>query len=191
LIGLKRKTLYTAAKLRVSGSMNGFETFFFWLFAFLTVTGAVMVVVLRNPLSCALFLILTFINLAGIYALMQAHFVAIAQVLVYAGAIMVLFIFVIMLLNLGYEKFRFFDRHWSQIPGLLVALLSLLGFVAVFYKTAKGEPLMDASFLPKDFGTLSAVGELMFTKYLVSFELIAILLLAATVGAILLAKKVI
>src|SRR5262245_42880172 len=99
--------------------MDG-RVFFFWLFALLGVFTSLMVVLQRNALSCAFFLILSFLNLAGLYVLLDAHFLAVAQVLVYAGAIMVLFIFVIMLLNMGAEEFKLFHIDRTHLPALFV-----------------------------------------------------------------------
>jgi len=168
--------------------MSGFEQIFFWFFGVLAVFSALMVILLRNPLSCAFFLILSFVNLAGIYALLHAHLVAVSQILVYAGGIMVLFIFVIMLLNIGRPQFlKFMDLHRSQAPGLVVSLVTLAGFLLVIFKS-HGEFSAPKELVP-DFGTIHSVGKLMFTQYLVPFELIGVLLLVATVGAVLLAKR--
>lgn len=164
------------------------EQGFFVLFATLAVFCALMVISLRNALSSAFFLVLTFVNLAGLFVLLHAHFLAAAQILVYAGAIVVLFIFVIMLLNIAPERFGFLEREWSQLPGMLIGLLSLGALVRVV-STRIDVP--GVANLPDDFGSLAGVAQLMFTKYLVPFELASILLLAATVGVVVLAKRVI
>ena len=162
---------------------------FHTIFAVLTVVCSLMVILLRNPLSSAFFLILAFANLAGVYVLLGAHFVAAAQILVYAGAIMVLFIFVIMLLNLRHERWGFLDhRDPMQIAAALVAIASL-SFLALAIR--QFSPMGVAEILPADFGTIRAVATLMLTKYFVAFELISVLLLTAIIGAVLLAKRVI
>ena len=170
--------------------MFSWEQFFFYLFAILLVFSSLMVILVRNPLSSAFFLVLSFINLSGLYVLLNAHFIAVAQVLVYGGAIMVLFIFVIMLLNLGREQKGFLD-DWGkhQIPAILIGCLSLMGFTSLFLKS----PFSVHSVKPiaPDFGTIQSVGMMMFSKYLIPFEIVGILLLVAAVGAVLLAKRVI
>ena len=164
------------------------ETILFYWFAFVIVATSILVITLRNPMSSAFFLILSLVHLAGMFALLQAHFLAIAQVLVYAGAVMVLFIFVIMLLNINVSRWGVLDKAPGQTFALLVGCTSLLSLGFVFFKTTE---MPDSFSLPEGFGTIEAVSRLMFMKYLVPFEIISILLLVATIGAVLLAKRVI
>jgi len=169
-------------------TMFSWEIFFFFFFAILLVFTSFMVIILRNPLSCAFFLVLSFVNLAGLYVMLEAHFLAVAQILVYAGAIMVLFIFVIMLLNLGREQQGLLDKSKQQIPAIFVGCLTLLGMFFVFWKSS---PKISSEPVAQNFGTIQAIGQMMFSKYLIPFEIVGVLLLVAAVGAVLLAKRVI
>jgi NADH-quinone oxidoreductase subunit J len=166
------------------------ETALFVILAVFTVVTAIMVIVQRNPVSSAIFLILTFFSLAGIYLLLHAEFIAAVQVIVYAGAIMVLFLFVIMLLNLEKEK-RLVARH-RLMKGvgifLSVALLIQIGMVFqhVILEGAKGK------FPPEKvaaLGNTQVVAQLLFTDFLLPFEITSVLLLVAIIGAIVLAKR--
>lgn len=167
------------------------EEFFFYLFAATAICGAISTVVRKNPLASALSLVVTFIALSGLYFLSNAPFAGILQVLVYAGAIMVLVIFVIMFLNLPETQLE--EERLSK-PGLLVALFLLLplttlclGVVAAQgSETSEGDASAE---LPEGFGSVEKVGELMFGRYLFQFEVVSILLLVAIVGAVVLAKK--
>ncbi len=166
------------------------ETGFFLLLAAVTVITAILVIVQRNAVTSAIYLIITFFGLAGIYLLLNAQFIAVIQVLVYAGAIMVLFLFVIMLLNLEKEK-RLVARHKLQkFFGVLfgVSLLALIGMVfhSVLLEGSKG------TFSPEKvnaLGNTEVVARLLFTDFLLPFEITSILLLVAMIGAIVLAKK--
>ena len=166
------------------------ETALFVILAVFTVVTAVLVIVQRNPVTSAIFLILTFFSLAGIYLLLHAEFIAAVQVIVYAGAIMVLFLFVIMLLNLEKEK-RLVARHrLMKGVGILlgVALLLQVGvvFQRVLLEGAQGK------FPPEKvaaLGNTQVVAQLLFTDYLLPFEITSVLLLVAIIGAIVLAKR--
>jgi len=146
-----------------------------------------LVIVQRHAVYSALFLILTMGALAGLYILLEAHFVWAVQVLVYAGAIMVLFLFVIMLLNLPREDVPYARRDFRRIllaGGLATALLVELGAVLVFRPSAGA-----GKALTPGFGTTEMVGRLLFTQYLFPFEITSVILLIAIVGALVLAKK--
>ncbi len=166
------------------------ETVFFLLLAGVTVVSALLMIVQRNPVTSAIYLIITFFSLAGIYLTLNAQFIAVIQVLVYAGAIMVLFLFVIMLLNLEKEK-KLITRHKLQkVVGVILGavLLSLIGMVfhAVLLEGNRG------TFSPEKLATLGnteVVARLLFTDFLLPFEITSILLLVAIIGAIVLAKK--
>ena len=164
--------------------------FFFFLIATVTVVSAVLVILLRNPVHCALSLVLTFFSLAGLYVLLNAQFIAAIQVIVYAGAIMVLFLFVIMLLNLDrVEKTR--EKHPLQKAfGILIGclLLVVLGSVVAtgFIYGSKGtHTAAEISTV----GNTKAIAGLLFTDWVLPFEITSILLLAAIVGAIVLSKR--
>lgn len=166
------------------------ETAFFVILAVVSVVTAILVILQRNPVTSAIYLIMTFFALAGIYLLLNAQFIAVIQVLVYAGAIMVLFLFVIMLLNLEKEK-KVIARHRLQkFMGVVlgVVLLGQIGLVfqSVLLGGSKG------SFPPEKVaavGNTEVLAKLLFTDFLLPFEITSVLLLVAMIGAIVLAKK--
>ena len=148
-----------------------------------------LVIMQRHALYSALFLIITMGSLAGLYILLGAHFVWAVQVLVYAGAIMVLFLFVIMLLNLPREETPWAPRDLKRILmaiALSVALLAELIVVVSRYITLTPE---GAAPLPPGFGTTQMIGRLLFSEFLFPFEITSVILLVAIVGAMVLAKK--
>jgi NADH-quinone oxidoreductase subunit J len=152
-------------------------------------TGMALAVVLSpSPIGSAMSLIGMMLGLAGIFVLQQAHFIAILQVIIYAGAIMVLFMFVIMLLNLKGD-----DKVWKAREGnVLLTILTGLLAVGALYKmltvTANGD-LDVRKFVPDSFGTVEEVGKALFTEFVLPFEVASILLLVAMVGAVVLAKS--
>ena len=161
-----------------------------WLFlgfGALLVATAVMVVVHRNPVTSALFLVLSFCSLAGIYLLLQAEFLGMVQIIVYAGAIMVLFLFVIMYLNLQHDVETGAQIAVRRGIGWMVgALLLLFGFLLANRGWAPG-PV--AAQLPEQGGgNAAAIGRVLYSRFLFPFEVTSILLLVAMVGAIVLAK---
>lgn len=156
--------------------------------ALLGITGAVGLVINRNPVYAALSLILNFFSIAGLYLTLEAQFLAVIQILVYAGAIMVLFLFVIMLLNLSNEpKSQKFEitRGLGFILGF--AFIGEMIFVLkTFTGTNTGAEKFSGTF---SFGTTEEVGKLLMTNQLFPFEMISVILLAALVGAIVIAKR--
>lgn len=143
----------------------------------------------RNPVISALFLIGNFFCIAGLYLLLQQQFLAVMQIVVYTGAIMVLVIFVIMLLNLGDEQ-RLTERInlWQSIGiALVVGLLAEMTYIVMFHSSSDVHVAMhpDAVTL----GTAEAIGNALFTKFLLPFEVTSVLLLVAIVGAVILAKR--
>jgi NADH-quinone oxidoreductase subunit J len=159
----------------------------FYVFAALTLIFGALVVAnpfSRNPVTSALFLVLTIISMAGLFVLLHAFFLAAVQVLVYAGAVMVLFLFVIMLLDLKEE-----ERRKVKKLGLVAGLISISAIVFIFIRS-----LFDANpgkHLPGPTaeGATIPLGKLLFTNYLLPFEIVSLLLLVAMVGVILLSKK--
>ncbi len=146
-----------------------------------------LVVTQRHAIYSALYLIITMGSLAGLYILLEAHFVWAVQVLVYAGAIMVLFLFVIMLLNLPREDVPYARRDFRRIllaGGLATMLLLELALVLIFRPNVGA-----AKALTPGFGTTEMVGRLLFSQYLFPFEITSVILLIAIVGALVLAKK--
>ncbi len=162
------------------------ELFFFSVFALIAVVCAVNVVLQKHPISSALSLIGVMGSLAIMYLALGAEFIAMAQIIVYAGAIMVLFVFVIMLLNAGAEATR--GRSWTaQVLGVPLMIV-LLG--ALCYFSLQWFP--DAGFVKfGDFpgGGTQQVGYALFTDYLLPFEVTSVLILIAIIGAIVLARK--
>jgi NADH-quinone oxidoreductase subunit J len=163
-----------------------------WLFAGLAAGGAVGTVLGRNPVGSLLSLVLTFFSLAAIYVLMGAHFIGAIQVIVYAGAIMVLFLFVIMLLNLGHD-YRSDLRQGAWIATGFAAAGVMGYFVSrAFGGEGAGLSAIDAAAASKAAPTGNAVAviaEPLFRDFLVPFELTSVLLLVAVIGAVLLAKR--
>ncbi len=161
-----------------------FVTFF--ALAIPLVVIAVMVIAHPSPVYSALFLVLTLFLLAVYFLFLDAHVVAALQIIVYAGAIMVLFLFVIMLLNLQSDTQRSQQRGLGRaaiIGGvILVAELGLL-----LQRSSSGQA--ERAELPENFGTVEALGSQLFTTYLLPFEITGILLLVAVVGAVVLAKR--
>ncbi len=159
----------------------------FYVFALLTLSCGVFVVAnpfSRNPVTSAMFLVLTIISMAGLFVLLHAFFLAAVQVLVYAGAVMVLFLFVIMLLDLKEE-----ERRKVKKLGLVAGLISIGAIVAIFVRSLLAtQPGMDLP-APTAVGDTATLGKMLFTNYLLPFEIVSLLLLVAMVGVILLSKK--
>ena len=158
-------------------------TFLFYLFAILTVASAFCVILARSPIYAAMSLVGTFFCLAGIYALLLAHTIAVLQVLVYAGAIMVLFLFVIMLLSLA-EPAPPGKITFGRSVGVLcaVGLGVMLTYASWNFVPVGAEP-------PPSFGTLQSIGAQLYTQWLAPFEAVSLLLLVAMVGAVVVAKS--
>jgi NADH-quinone oxidoreductase subunit J len=161
----------------------------FLILAVVCVASAANILIQRQPIYSALSLILTFVCLAGIYLQMQAEFIAVMQVVVYTGAIMVLFVFVIMLLNAREETARPPGGRMVRFLGipLVVLLVAELGLIVV--GSCSGETIAISDGVTGLVGNTQLIGRLLYTDYALPFELTSILLLVAIVGAILLAKK--
>ncbi len=161
------------------------ETILFWIFALVAVTSALVVILAKNPVTSALALIVTLFILAGYYVLLCAQFIAAVQVVVYAGAIMVLFLFVIMLLNLQKLPGMFKATSTTLIMGIIVG--GLLFLVAL--RALTGISLPEAAAYDVDLGSVANLGSKLFTTYLLPFEIASVLLLSAIVGAIVMIRK--
>jgi len=165
------------------------QQFLFWFFAVVAVATAIGVVMARNPLHGALSLIGTFFALACLYVLLGAHMLAALQVLVYAGAVMVLFIFVIMLLNLKDEELGAPRPTVMKVlagAGLLSGGIALGGAVVRAVSSGAG-PTADMA-VDSGFGTVAAVGRAIYGPYLLPFEVTSLLLLVSIVAAVVVAK---
>lgn len=158
----------------------------FFLFAVVAIASAVMMIIHRNPIYCALFLIITMFAIGGLYVLLNAPFIAAVHIIVYAGAIMVLFLFVIMLLDLKADAAREKTSRLLQTVGILAAVV-LFVELGLFLKDASfGAATAESGVIV---GSTKAIGTLLFTKYLLPFEISSVLLLAAIIGSVILAKQ--
>ena len=159
------------------------ETFLFILFGAIAVCGAIMVVTRKHPMASALYLILTLFAVAALFVLRQAHFLAAVQVIVYAGAVVVLFVFVIMLINVPEDRLPVERVTATRVLGVIAAGLFLLESAVLARRFSMSKVPAPAV------GTVEAVGRALFTDYLLAFEVTSVLLLAAVIGAIALAKR--
>lgn len=167
-------------------------TIFQWLVflgaAFTSIIASLLVVTRKNPIHSALFLVLTFLCVAVLYLLLYSQFIAIIQVVVYAGAIVMLIVFVIMLLDLEQELRSGLRLFYSKVIGGMLMVLFLFGIIySVVAKSPTGKM---GSYAPdKVSANVKAVGEMLLTQYLFPFEIVSVLLVAAVVGAVILSKK--
>jgi NADH-quinone oxidoreductase subunit J len=165
------------------------QTIVFAVLALGVLGGAILTISRRNPVSAVMALVATFGALAGIFATLSAHFLAVLQILVYAGAIMVLFVFVVMMLN-----------REEEVPiasrGIVLRGLGVVAAGYVFYRVAwlirfeRATPVLAASATPPvpEFGNVASIGRLLFSDFLFPFEAISLLLLVAVVGGVLLTR---
>jgi NADH-quinone oxidoreductase subunit J len=156
----------------------------FFIFAGIAVMGGILVVSFRNPIYCAFALVVTLFALAGEYILLMAHFIAIVHIAVYAGAIMVLFLFVVMLLNIQTE-----ERPSGGLRYMiyLAIPITVVLFFELGYLIFKG---FEKSFVKDtDLGTVEKIGEALFSQYVLPFEIASIVLIVAMIGALYLSKK--
>lgn len=165
-----------------------FENILTLSFAILAVISAIIMVTRRNPISSALFLVVNFFCISVMYLMLRSQFIAIIQVLVYAGAIMVLFLFVIMLLNLQDESKLRESITYKKLAAVILALLlfsslAITSFFAFYGKFKTLSPVAEMQ------GTIESVGKLLYSTFSFPFELVSFILLAAIVGAIVLAQK--
>jgi NADH-quinone oxidoreductase subunit J len=165
------------------------ETVLFWVFALGVATSSLGVIFTRNPVASAMSLVAAFFFLAGIYVLLWAHTIAVLQVLVYAGAIMVLFLFVIMLLSLT-DTGPVAQLSPSRVLGALGCAAIFGALVVALRKLPQADLAWSADAAKvKSFGTLQYLGEILYTQWLFPFEAVSLLLLVAIVGAVVVAKS--
>lgn len=157
----------------------------FYVFAALTLLCGLLVIVnpfSRNPVTSAMFLVLTIISMSGLFVLLHAFFLAAVQIIVYAGAVLVLFVFVIMLLDLKEEQ-----RRKIKLFGIVAGIIAVGGIISALMKSlSSAGPGADK--LTQEGDTIS-LGKLLFTNYTLPFEIVSVLLLVAMIGVILLSKK--
>ena len=165
-----------------------FKTVLFYIFSAVTVFAALRVITARNPVHAALFLVLAFFNMAGLWMLLQAEFLALALIMVYVGAVMVLFLFVVMMLDINIERMR--QGFWSNLPlGALVGLL-MVGEMAVvlsgrYFSLASLPPQN----LPANYSNTKELARLLYTDYAYPFEIASVILLVAIIAAVMLTLR--
>jgi NADH-quinone oxidoreductase subunit J len=158
----------------------------FWILTVMTLIGSLMVITSKNPVYSVIWLILTFFAISGHYILLNAQFLAIVNIIVYAGAIMVLFLFVIMLMNLN-KSTEPQKNRWVKFAGAIAGGCLLLVLVAALKDT---EVRNNVAMVNKgDIGLIKNLGKELFTTYVVPFEISSILFLSAMVGAVVIGKK--
>lgn len=165
------------------------EIITFSILALIGLASAIMLILQKNPVYSALLLILHFLALAGLYLLLNAQFIAVLQILVYAGAIMVLFVFVIMLLNLQNEEALKDPFNLKRIIATILGVILLLQFGVFFFIKAKYDLDIQPSPDSIEAGSVKKIGELLFTTYLIPFEVTSFVLLVGIIAAIVLAKR--
>lgn len=161
------------------------ERFLFYLFGGLSVLASIFMVTRRNPLTSALSLVVAFVGIAGLFAMLSAHLLFVVQIWVYAGAIMVLVLFVIMLLNLREEASRVKAMGFGRL-GFGIVVVSFVAWKAFAVLAAvPGE----APQVSPEFGSVASVSELLFSRYILQFEIVGVMLLAVTVAVVVMAKR--
>lgn len=160
-----------------------FKTFVFYFLSTVLVYASLRVVTLRNPVHAALHLVLAFFSASGVWILLQAEFLAIALVLVYVGAVMVLFLFVVMMLDINLDRLR--EGFWSYLPlGAIVALLMVAEMSLVIWVTSSDLFDHDVAQTAAGYSNVQAVARLLFTQYVYPFVLASVILLVAMVAAV-------
>ncbi|WP_239184912.1 NADH-quinone oxidoreductase subunit J [Candidatus Nitrotoga sp. HW29] len=160
-----------------------FNTLVFYMFAAITVFAALRVITARNPVHAALFLVLAFCSAAGIWILLEAEFLAITLVLVYVGAVMVLFLFVVMMLDINLEQLR--EGFWRWFPfGAMLAVIMVFQMIWVLGNRQTAETGTKLIKHTANYSNTKELGRLIYTDYVYPFELAAVLLLVAIVAAI-------
>ncbi|MBK8569401.1 MAG: NADH-quinone oxidoreductase subunit J [Nitrosomonadales bacterium] len=160
-----------------------FDTLVFYMFAAITVLAALRVITARNPVYAALFLVLAFCSSAGVWILLEAEFLAITLVLVYVGAVMVLFLFVVMMLDINLEQLR--EGFWRWFPfGALLAVIMVFQMIWILGNRQTAETGAQVIKHAANYSNTKELGRLIYTDYVYPFELAAVLLLVAIVAAI-------
>ncbi|QKS27568.1 MAG: NADH-quinone oxidoreductase subunit J [Accumulibacter sp.] len=165
-----------------------FRTFVFYFLSAILVIAGLRVITSRNPVHAALFLVLAFFTASGIWMLLQAEFLAIALVLIYVGAVMVLFLFVVMMLDINLDRLR--EGFWSYLPlGSIIALLMVAEMGLVLGGSYLGLLEAEVPQTSADHSNVQAVGRLLFTDYVYPFELASVILLVGIVAAVALTQR--
>jgi NADH-quinone oxidoreductase subunit J len=166
------------------------EAFAFYLFAFVTVASAFMVIAARNPVHSVLFLILAFFSSAGLFVLMGAEFLAMILVIVYVGAVAVLFLFVVMMLDVDFARLRAGFIRYLPL-GLLIAavLIAELVMVAFAWQSGPDAKMVGDAPIPNGVSNTEALGQILFTDYIYAFQAAGLILFVAMIGAIVLTHR--
>ena len=161
-----------------------FKTIVFYVLALVMVLAALRVITARNPVQAALFLVLTFFNAGGIWLLLQAEFLAITLVMVYVGAVMVLFLFVVMMLDINVDRLR--EGFWSYLPvGAVVGVVMLAEMTLVLSGPYFGlDAMPEPPAAGPGYSNTQALGRVLYTEYVYPFELASLVLLVAMVAAV-------
>jgi NADH-quinone oxidoreductase subunit J len=172
---------------------NFFFQVFFYLFGLIAIGSSIAFVTRKSPVAAVLWLVNTMFCLAALYVMLEAHFIGVIQVLVYAGAIMVVFLFVVMLLNLGHpSEIADMRGKWGRLIAAFLGLALLAQVMALAGKRLPEPFTPGGGYNPDDMlyqGAIGAVAKPMFTEYLLAFELTSVLLLVAIVGAVVLGRR--
>ena len=165
-------------------------TAFFYLFSTVLIASAVMVISARNPVHSVLFLILAFVNAAGLFLLLGAEFLAMILVIVYVGAVAVLFLFVVMMLDVDFAELKQGFLQYLPVGALIgIAVLVELIFVLGTWFQAPGELITRASAVKPGVSNTQALGQVLYTQYVYFFEISGLILLTAMIGAIVLTLR--
>ena len=167
--------------------LTGLEAAFFYLFAFVAVASAFMVIAARNPVHSVLYLILTFFNAAALFLLTGAEFLAMILLVVYVGAVAVLFLFVVMMLDVDFAELKGELARFLPL-GLVIAavLLTVLGMSFAGWQIAPGAADQLAAPIPADMGNTNSIATVLYDRYFLAFQLAGLILLVAMIGAIVL-----
>lgn len=161
-------------------------TYLFFGLALLAVLGALGLITFKHPMNGAMSFVVTLISLAGLYALLSAKLIFAIQLIVYAGAIMSLILFIIMFLNIQEKDLPLDPNRWFYVAGGIVVVAPIAGLLIKISRTL---PATEVTVFDDGFGSVKEVGQLLFTQWLLPFEIVSILLLVALVGAVVLAGK--
>jgi NADH-quinone oxidoreductase subunit J len=165
-----------------------FKTILFYIFSAVTVLAALRVITARNPVHAALFLVLAFFNVAGLWMLLQAEFLALALIMVYVGAVMVLFLFVVMMLDINIERVR--QGFWKNLPlGALVGGLMAVEMSMVLSGRYFGLANLPPQNLPANYSNTKELARLLYTDYAYPFEIASVILLVAIIAAVMLTLR--
>jgi NADH-quinone oxidoreductase subunit J len=165
-----------------------FKTILFYIFSTITVVAALRVITARNPVHAALFLVLAFFNVAALWMLLQAEFLALALIMVYVGAVMVLFLFVVMMLDINIERMR--QGFWSNLPvGALIGLLMAGEMAVVLSGRYFGLANLPPQNLPANYSNTKELARLLYTDYAYPIEIASVILLVGIIAAIMLTLR--